>query len=1066
MNAVLPKAEKRLYEFDEFRVDPVRRRLTRGGELVPLTPKAFSILLVLLERRGEVVEKEELIQKVWPDTFVTEANLTQNISSMRKALGERASESRYVVTVPGRGYSFVGDVLEVSRDATGEIPVILEPPQTLAKPEPADEGPLPEATPMLSAPPVASLPEAAPASPLDATGPIVAPVRTRRLQIVGLGLLGIALVVAGTLGGLSFLRKGEVAGGAPLPPGTVAQAGAGTAVRRSSVAVMGLRNLSRNREQAWLSTALAEMLTTELAAGTRVRVISGETVSRAQRSLSLPYADAAGVQDLGRLHSVLNADLIVVGSYLALEEKGDGKIRLDLRVQQLPDGVTVASVAQVGTESELFELVAEAGARLRTALGWEQPSPEEAQAVLALRPANPEATRLYAEGLARMRTFDFRTALEILQKAAEADPNSAIIRSAISQAWSGLGYDVRAAEEAEKAVALAVSLPKEERLAIEARYREAKKQWDQASAIYQSLWTFYPDNLEYGLQLANAQTVGGFPKKSLETIAALRRLPPPAGNDPRIDLFEASNYKRMSDFKKLQQTAEIALEKGRRLGESQVVAQALVLKGDALLNTASGAEARAAYQEARELFSKEDDRTQAALMLTRMGVTLHEQSELADAEEAFKTALSISESTGNVIGRALQLGNLGLIARDKGDLAHAQDLMEQSNALFIEAGDRVYEARSSTLLGTVLLMRGDLAGGRKLLEKALVMTRQSGTRIDEMRALDNLALGLERQGRFGEARKLHEQALAIGESIGDNSRTANVRAGLAETLLHLGQLRRAREQFNRALATKRQIGDRVGIARILGSLARLTYQEGNLAAARKLSGESLQMAREAGARNVEAEALRDLGVWSFASNDLDGAREQLEDALARMKSGGADLEAASVRLILASLTMMGTDPVKAERVAREVEGWYSQREIYGFQARALTIVAEALMRQGRISEARETVSRAQALADRSEDLETRILTTTSMARIEAQAGQARGALGHLTWAMDESRKSGLVAANLSARLSYGSIQLQSGDPVLAQKVLSEVEQEASRRGLLLVANQVSFIRKAMAPKLG
>ena len=88
MNTVGLKTEKVFYEFEGFRVDPVRRRIVRAGEPVPLTPKAFSILLVLLERRGEVVEKEELIQRVWPDTYVTEANLTQNISSLRKALGE------------------------------------------------------------------------------------------------------------------------------------------------------------------------------------------------------------------------------------------------------------------------------------------------------------------------------------------------------------------------------------------------------------------------------------------------------------------------------------------------------------------------------------------------------------------------------------------------------------------------------------------------------------------------------------------------------------------------------------------------------------------------------------------------------------------------------------------------------------------------------------------------------------------------------------------------------------------------------------------------------------------
>ena len=79
MNMLGLKTEKLLYEFEGYRVDPVRRRIVRAGEPVPLTPKAFSILLALLERRGEVMEKEELIQRVWPDTFVTEANLTQNI---------------------------------------------------------------------------------------------------------------------------------------------------------------------------------------------------------------------------------------------------------------------------------------------------------------------------------------------------------------------------------------------------------------------------------------------------------------------------------------------------------------------------------------------------------------------------------------------------------------------------------------------------------------------------------------------------------------------------------------------------------------------------------------------------------------------------------------------------------------------------------------------------------------------------------------------------------------------------------------------------------------------------
>src|SRR4051794_12153573 len=146
-----PGAEKQVYEFDGFRVDPVRRRLLKGEEQVSLTPKAFSILLVLLENRGEVMEKDELIRRVWPDTDVTEANLTQNISSLRKAPGERANEHRNGVTGPGRGYSFGAEVPETPREAPGEF---LTPRET---PRPANPPPPPPVAPPVAAPSAPSL---------------------------------------------------------------------------------------------------------------------------------------------------------------------------------------------------------------------------------------------------------------------------------------------------------------------------------------------------------------------------------------------------------------------------------------------------------------------------------------------------------------------------------------------------------------------------------------------------------------------------------------------------------------------------------------------------------------------------------------------------------------------------------------------------------------------------------------------------------------------------------------------------------------------------------------------
>jgi Tol biopolymer transport system component/DNA-binding winged helix-turn-helix (wHTH) protein len=102
------------YEFDDVHVDVEKRRVTRGDEVVPLTPKVFELLLIFLENRGEVLEKERLMELLWPDSFVEESNLTQNIAVLRKALGENSRSPRFIVTVPGKGYRFVSNVSVIS----------------------------------------------------------------------------------------------------------------------------------------------------------------------------------------------------------------------------------------------------------------------------------------------------------------------------------------------------------------------------------------------------------------------------------------------------------------------------------------------------------------------------------------------------------------------------------------------------------------------------------------------------------------------------------------------------------------------------------------------------------------------------------------------------------------------------------------------------------------------------------------------------------------------------------------------------------------------------------------
>jgi TolB-like protein/DNA-binding winged helix-turn-helix (wHTH) protein/Tfp pilus assembly protein PilF len=117
------------YEFGPYRVEASTRRLLRGDELVPLAPKAFDILLALVERRDRVVDKAELMKIVWPDSFVEEANLSQTIFVLRKTLGDAADGGQYIETVPRRGYRFVAEVRAIAA-AKETVGPPASPPQT------------------------------------------------------------------------------------------------------------------------------------------------------------------------------------------------------------------------------------------------------------------------------------------------------------------------------------------------------------------------------------------------------------------------------------------------------------------------------------------------------------------------------------------------------------------------------------------------------------------------------------------------------------------------------------------------------------------------------------------------------------------------------------------------------------------------------------------------------------------------------------------------------------------------------------------------------------------------
>src|SRR6185436_19769907 len=279
-------------------------------------------------------------------------------------------------------------------------------------------------------------------------------------------------------------------------------------------------------------------LPSELAAGERLRLIPGEQVSRARRELGLTGGMDLAPETLALLRSRLGADFVITGSYLA-GRRGE-RIRCVVAIQDARSGKSVASLRQEGTEEGLLDLIDALGMQLRDHLRVGDLSAAEQLAMRTALPASVRAARLHAEGLESLSRFETLAAKDLLEQASAADPENALIRSDLAAAWRALGWEGRAEEAAREAVRLSSGLGDEPRLRVEARYAETTWQWDRAAAIYRELWTRFPDDLEYGLDLARAQIQKGDARLALaSTVERLRASPGPSRDDPRIDLIEA-----------------------------------------------------------------------------------------------------------------------------------------------------------------------------------------------------------------------------------------------------------------------------------------------------------------------------------------------------------------------------------------------------------------------------------------------------------------------------------------------------------------------------------------------
>lgn len=842
-----------------------------------------------------------------------------------------------------------------------------------------------------------------PLGPVPAATPISLPPKTKtNIRTVAVLVAVIVVLLVAALSYVYFHGKSAVAKPAAPPLS-----------RRRTVAVLNLKNSTSRPEAVWLSTALPEMLTTELAAGEKLRTIPGEEVAQIKMNLSLPDSDTLAAPTLSQVGKTLGADLVVLGSYVALT---GGKLRVDLHLQDVASRETLLSVKETGDESDLFDLVSRAGAQLREKCDAGQLNSQDQAGVRAALPSTPQASKLYAEGLAKLRVGDASAARDLLQRTVVADPNRALAHSALAAAWTLLGYDEKARLSAKSAYELSPSLSREDRLLTEARYRETSKEWDNAAESYRTLFGFFPDNLEYGLLLARAQTRGGKGKEALATVESLRRLPL-AGDDARIDLAASEASASLGDFKQSQASAVQAAQKARTQNARLLLARALYRQGSSLENLGDPAGAITAVDEAGRIYRAVGDRNGFASTLEVTGQVMFDRGDYSGALGKYNEELTIAREVGNRKAESSALNNMALVLSQQGDPEQARKMYEKAGSIFREISDKSNYAMTLINIAGIMLNQGDLAGAKKTYDQALTVFREVNDQNGIALSLTGIGTVLDAQGDSSAAKKTLEQAVALDLAGGQANPSTDKLIDLGDALQHLGDLPGARNNYEKALT----------------------------------------LARAAGDKSMAAYALAGLGSLDLKAADFKQAHKDYEEALALRNELGEKDTIAATRVAIAELAVEEGHPDAAEGPALEARDAFQKAHKSDDQITATVALVRALLAGGKNDDAFKEVSKAAPIAAKSQNLSVQLAFAVARARTEAVSQQTGTAQAVLKGALVKANRSGYVGDQLESRLAFEEIELKSRKSAASRSRLDQLQKEAKEKGFDLIARRAATL---------
>ena len=687
---------------------------------------------------------------------------------------------------------------------------------------------------------------------------------------------------------LALLRE---SGGKALSPVSAARP-------RRSVAISGFRNLTGREDVNWIGAALSESLSVELGLGEHLRVLDSV--------VGLSSENAGNLAGTGNTNRVAGtalqndaADVTISGSYLVLSGANNGRqVRVNATVLGRGQASPVSTFSETAGENELIDLIARIGERIRRTLQLPLRNDDETAVLASSLPPSVEGNQLYADAVENLRRFDAGRANELLVRLTAQEPSFALGHLRLAQTWSSLGFDSRARATVSQARELAAGLPREQRLLIDLDYFKIHSDWPKAIDVGRALVGFFPDNVDYAIQLAELQMSGGEPKAALERIESLRIAVAAARTDARVDVVEAEAARAVSEYERSQQVANRAARAGIERGASQLAARARLTEAWAWKRLGRLDESGAANEEARRLYAAAGDRSGMAAAILQLASDLREQGAHDRAAALFQEAIELSRAIGDRRRLAAASNNLAGLFYAQRRLPEALSRYQEALTIFREVQEAGSIAAALNNVATVLYDLGRPDDALPLDREALQLRRDLGAPRGIGLSLANMAESSLDRVELYNAISMYEEARGIFEKLNDQRRVTAAMHGLATVRFWQGLLDDARQEAMQVLELRTAVKDVAGAAETQLLIARVDRARGRcedaLAGAEQVRASgSLGPTSSVAASAVMVDALTCLGEFERAQRESATATEAAPNRIL------VELMAARVQLRLA-----------------------------------------------------------------------------------------------------------------------------------------------------------------------